>query len=48
MFSKQLYFRIKLFEFDLFCGMDVSKKSISLTFVSHEGFVKSLTIPVSS
>jgi integrase len=45
MYNQQNYFRIKPFQFDLFCGMDVDKKSISLTFVSHEGFVKSLKIP---
>ena len=48
MLVKQDYFRIKPFEFDLFCGMDVDKKSISLTFVSHDGFVKSLKIPYDS
>lgn len=42
---QQKHFRIKPLEFDLFCGMDVGKKSISVTFVSHEGFVKSLKIP---
>ena len=41
---QQRYFRIKPFEFDLFCGMDVDKKSISITFVSHEGFVRSMKI----
>ena len=48
MLIQQTYFRIKPFEFDLFCGMDVDKRSISLTFVSHEGFVKSLKIPYDS
>ena len=48
MYIQQTYFRIKPFEFDLFCGMDVDKRSISLTFVSHEGFVKSLKIPYDS
>lgn len=42
---QQNYFRIKPLEFDLFCGMDVDKRSISVTFVSHEGFVRSLKIP---
>jgi transposase len=45
MYTQQKHFRIKSLEFDLFCGMDVDKKSISVTFVSHEGFVKSLKIP---
>jgi transposase len=48
MYIEQTNFRIKPFEFDLFCGMDVDKRSISLTFVSHEGFVKSLKIPYDS
>lgn len=48
MYNQQKHFRIKPLEFDLFCGMDVSKKSISITFVSHEGFVKSLKIPYDS
>lgn len=42
---QQKHFTLKPLEFDLFCGMDVDKKSISITFVSHEGFVKSLKIP---
>jgi transposase len=48
MYIQQKYFRIKPIEFDLFCGMDVDKRSISLTFVSHEGLVKSLKIPYDS
>ena len=32
MLIQQKHFRIKPLEFDLFCGMDVDKKSISLTF----------------
>jgi transposase len=48
MFSNQKHFTVKPLEFDLFCGMDVDKKSISVTFVSHEGFVKSFTIPYDS
>lgn len=42
---QQKHFTVKPLEFDLFCGMDVSKKSISVTFVSHEGFIKSIKIP---
>jgi transposase len=45
MFIQQQYFRIKPLEFDLFCGMDVDKRSISVTFVSHDGFVRSMKIP---
>jgi hypothetical protein len=32
----QQHFRIKPLEFDLFCGMDVDKRSISVTFVSRK------------
>jgi len=45
---QQTHFRIKPMEFDLFCGMDVDKKSISITFVSHDGFVRSMKIPYDS
>src|SRR4029079_12510205 len=48
MFSQQKHFTLKPLEFDLFCGMDVDKKRISITFVSHDGFVKSFTIPYNS
>lgn len=48
MFSQQKHFTIKSLEFDLFCGMDVEKKRISVTFVSHDGFEKQLTIPYDS
>jgi transposase len=45
MFNQQNNFRIKALEFDLFCGMDVDKRSISFTIVSYDGFIKSLKIP---
>jgi transposase len=45
MYIQQTHFRIKPLEFDLFCGMDVDKRSISVTFVSHDGFVRSFKIP---
>lgn len=45
---QQRYFRIKPLEFDLFCGMEVDKKSISITFVSHDGFVRSMKIAYDS
>src|SRR5574341_1539416 len=48
MVIQQTYFRIKPLDFDLFCGMDVDKRSISVTFVSHDGFVRSLKIPYDS
>lgn len=48
MFSQQKHFTVKPLEFDLFCGMDVDKKRISVTFVSHDGFVKHITIPYDS
>src|SRR6185503_2775369 len=47
-FSQQKHFTVKPLEFDLFCGMDVDKKRISVTFVSHDGFVKHITIPYDS
>ena len=42
------HFTLKPLQFDLFCGMDVDKKSISITFVSHDGFVKSIKIAYDS
>ena len=45
---QQKHFTVKPLEFDLFCGMDVDKKSISVTFVSHDGFVRSMKIPYDS
>lgn len=32
-------------EFDIFGGLDVDKKSIAVTFMSHEGLIKSLSMP---
>jgi transposase len=32
-------------EFDVFCGLDVDKKSIAVTFMSHQGLIKSLSMP---
>jgi transposase len=46
--TMQTHFTIKPLEFDLLCGMDVDKKRISVTFVSHDGFVKQFTIPYDS
>jgi transposase len=46
--NQQKYFTVKPIEFDLFCGMDVDKKSISITFISHDGFIKSFKIPYDS
>lgn len=48
MYIQQTHFRINPLDFDLFCGMDVDKKSISVTFVSHDGFVRSIKIPYDS
>jgi transposase len=44
MFQQQ-YSTFKPFDFDLFAGLDVSKKSISATFLTHDGASKSLTFP---
>lgn len=32
-------------DYDVFAGLDVDKKSISVTFADHQGVLKSLTIP---
>lgn len=34
-------------DYDVFGGLDVDKTSISVTFVDHEGLVKSMRIPYS-
>jgi transposase len=33
------------FEYDVFAGLDVSKKSIAATFSNHQGFIRSLQMP---
>jgi hypothetical protein len=45
MFQQLQYSTFKPFDFDLFAGLDVSKKSISATFLSQNGISKSLTFP---
>ncbi len=35
-------------EYDVFGGLDVDKKSISVTFTSHQGFIRSLHMPYSA
>ena len=32
-------------DYDVFAGLDVDKKSISVTFTDHQGFLKSLNMP---
>src|SRR5687768_9678576 len=32
-------------QYDVFAGLDVSKKSIAATFTSHHGFIRSLQMP---
>lgn len=34
-------------DYDVFAGLDVDKKSISVTFTDHQGFLKSLSMPYS-
>jgi len=34
-------------DYDVFAGLDVDKKSISVTFTSHQGFIRSLHMPYS-
>ena len=39
------YFNYKPRDYDIFIGLDVDKKSVSLTAISHEGFLRSQKIP---
>ena len=32
-------------DYDVFTGLDVSKKSMSVTFTTHQGFIRSLNMP---
>ena len=32
-------------DYDVFSGLDVSKKSMSVTFTNHQGFIRSLNMP---
>src|ERR687892_149017 len=32
-------------DYDVFAGLDVDKRSISVTFTSHQGFIRSLRMP---
>src|SRR5574341_1963609 len=34
-------------EYDVFCGLDVDKRSLSVTFANHQGFLRSLRMPYS-
>jgi len=34
-------------DYDVFAGLDVDKRSISVTFTDHQGLVKSLRMPYS-
>ena len=34
-------------EYDIFAGLDVDKRSISVTFTNHQGFIRSLRMPYS-
>jgi len=35
-------------DYDVFAGLDVDKKSISVTFANHQGFIRSLRVPYSA
>ena len=35
-------------DYDVFAGLDVDKKSISVTFANHQGFIRSLGVPYSA
>ena len=32
-------------DYDVFTGLDVSKKGMSVTFTNHQGFIRSLNMP---
>jgi transposase len=32
-------------EYDVFCGLDVDKRSLSVSFTNHQGFLRSLRMP---
>ena len=34
-------------EYDVFAGLDVDERSISVTFTDHQGFIRSLRMPYS-
>jgi transposase len=35
-------------DYDVFAGLDVDKRSIAVTFIDHQGFIKSLRMPYSA
>ena len=35
-------------DYDVFAGLDVDKRSISVTFTNHQGFISSLRMPYSA
>ena len=35
-------------DYDVFAGLDVDKRSISVTFSNHQGFISSLHMPYSA
>jgi hypothetical protein len=32
-------------DYDIFAGLDVDKRSISVTFTNHQGFIRSVLMP---
>jgi hypothetical protein len=34
-------------DYDVFAGLDVDKRTLSVTFLTHQGFVRSLRMPSS-
>src|ERR671910_1768261 len=38
---------LKPTDYDVFAGLDVDKRSISVTFTNHQGFIRSLRMPYS-
>ena len=37
----------KLTDYEVFAGLDVDKRSISVTFTNHQGFIRSFRMPYS-
>jgi transposase len=48
MFNNYNKYKFNSNDFEVFCGLDVSKKSIAVTFVKPDGQIKSLKLPYDS
>ena len=38
--------KFKPTDYEVFAGLDVDKRSISVTFTNHQGFIRSLRCPI--